>query len=198
MPGTISSIRFTLARSGGGRGGRGLGAHHPHLRGRNPLSSSFSSSSPPRAYNAAATATIAVERSPLHLCTRALSSTGLLNTQVDQLDPQSRTAINTERYEYSQSGSDNAVAAQRSAWDPAHLTPEMVREASREEALRDGRGLASPLEVSPANQEVSMSTDEAGRGEWVEKGPSRRVSPPKGKKVDYGGGAVTTYGPWVG
>jgi hypothetical protein len=118
--------------------------------------------------------------------------------QVDELDPQSRSAINTERYEYSKSGSDNAVAAQRSAWDTAHLTPEMVREASREEALRDGKGLTSPLEVSPANQEVSKSTDEAGRGDWVEKGPSRRVSPPKGKKVDYGGGAVTTYGTWVG
>jgi hypothetical protein len=69
----------------------------------------------------------------------------------------------------------------------------MVREASRQEALRDGRGLVSPLEVSPANQEVSMSTDEAGRGEWVEKSPSRRVSPPKGKKVEYGWGACGTF-----
>jgi hypothetical protein len=106
--------------------------------------------------------------------------------------------MNTERHEYSKSGSDNAVAAQRSAWDPAHLTPEMVREASREESLKDGRSLVSPLEVSPANQEVSVTTDEAGRGEVVEKSASRRVSPPKGKKVDYGGGAVATYGAWVG
>jgi len=187
MPGTISSVRHSLARSKGERGVRGLGGHHPRLRGQKALSPFFSSSQP-RAYNTAVTPIVAATRSPLHFCTRSLSSTGLLNMQFDELDPQSRTAINTERYEYSKSGSDNAVAAQRSAWDPANLTPEMVREASREEALRDGRGLASPLEVSPANQEVSMSTDEAGRGEWVEKGPSRRVSPPKGKKVDYGGG----------
>jgi len=74
----------------------------------------------------------------------------------------------------------------------------MVREASREESLTDGLGRVSPLEVSPANQEVSMLTDEAGRGVWVEKSPSRRVSPPKAKKVDYGGGEVTTHEALVG
>ncbi|OJD27507.1 hypothetical protein ACJ73_01094 [Blastomyces percursus] len=105
-------------------------------------------------------------------------------------DPDGRYAINTERHEYSKSGSDNAVAEQQAAWDITYLTPEKVREASLDEAMKDGRSQAGPLEVSPANRDVSQYTDEAGRSEWVEKGPSRRVSPPKGMKVDYGGTAV--------
>ncbi|PGH35612.1 hypothetical protein GX50_01593 [[Emmonsia] crescens] len=107
-----------------------------------------------------------------------------------QNDPDARNAINTERHEYSQSGSDNAVAEQRAAWDLTFITPEKVREASLAEAMHDGHSKAGPLEVSPANRDVSQYTDEAGRSYWVEKGPSRRVSPPKGKKVDYGGTVI--------
>jgi len=185
MSGTLSSIRHTLKHSGGGRR---LGTHHLQLTGRATLSSS-------PVHKAAGTAIAASTRSKQHLQSRGLF-TGPPNTQVGQFDPESRTAINTERYEYSHS--DSTVAAQQSTWDPAYLTPEMVREASRLEAMRDGLGLESPLEVSPANQEISMSTNETGRGEWMEKGASRRVSPPKAKKLDYGGGAVATYGTCVG
>ncbi|EDN09934.1 hypothetical protein I7I51_07251 [Histoplasma capsulatum] len=86
-------------------------------------------------------------------------------------DPDGRYSINTERHEYSKSGSDNAVAEQRAAWDLSYITPEMVREASLDEAMHDGH-------------------NEAARRGWVEKGPSRRVSPPKGMKVDYSGTVV--------
>ncbi|EER41469.1 conserved hypothetical protein [Histoplasma capsulatum var. duboisii H88] len=95
-------------------------------------------------------------------------------------DPDGRSSINTERHEYSKSGSDNAVAEQRAAWDLSYITPEMVREASLDEAMHDGHSKAGPLEY----------TDEAARRGWVEKGPSRRVSPPKGMKVDYSGTVV--------
>ncbi|OJD19310.1 hypothetical protein AJ78_00759 [Emergomyces pasteurianus Ep9510] len=107
-----------------------------------------------------------------------------------QNDPGGRYTINTERHEYSQSGSDNAVARQRAAWDLSYMTPEKVREASLDEAMHDGHSMAGPLEVSPANRDVSQYTDEAGRSDWVEKGPSRRVSPPKGQKVGYGGTVI--------
>jgi len=188
----FSSIRHTLKHSAGGRR---LGTHHRQLTGRTTLPlPSFSPSSPP-GHNAAGTAIAATQTT----CrSYALYLAPHLNMPVEELDPQSRSAINIERYEYSQSGSDSAVAAQQSAWDPANITPEMVLGASRQEALSDGRGLISPLEVSPANQAISMSTDEAGRGEWVRKGPSRRVSPPKGKKVDCEGRIVATYGTLVG
>ncbi|KAK2744356.1 hypothetical protein FQN55_006870 [Onygenales sp. PD_40] len=110
-------------------------------------------------------------------------------------DLESRWAINTEHHEYSQSGSDSDVARQHAAWDLAFKTPERVREASLEEALHDGYGKTGPLEVSPANREVSNFSDESGRGEFADKGPSRRVSPPKGKRVDFGGRAVVGPGP---
>ncbi|PGH07781.1 hypothetical protein AJ79_06169 [Helicocarpus griseus UAMH5409] len=99
-------------------------------------------------------------------------------------------AINTEKHEYSQSGSDSAVAEQKAAWERTYMTPEEVRIASMKEAMLDGHSKDGPLEVSPANPDFSKYTDEFGRGEWVEKHPSKRVSPPKGKKVDYGGAVV--------
>lgn len=74
------------------------------------------------------------------------------------------------------------------------MTPEGVREASDREARDDGDERVSPLEVSPANQEVSKFTDEDGRAESVVHGPSRRVSPQKGKRVDYGGAAIESPG----
>lgn len=106
-------------------------------------------------------------------------------------DPDDRSAINTERMEYTKSGTDNAVAAQRCSWDTVYMTPEEVREESIRESQRDGNDKPCPLEISPANREWSKFTDESGRGVWVEHSVSRRVSPPKGKKVDYGGAAVT-------
>ncbi|EAS35979.3 uncharacterized protein CIMG_01333 [Coccidioides immitis RS] len=117
------------------------------------------------------------------LC-RSLSGTCQRSTYVDENDPDSRYAINTERSEYSKSGTDNAVAAQSSAWDIKNQTPESAREESEKEWAREGRSKASPLEVSPANQEVSRFTDESGRGASVIHGPSKRVSPKKGKKVE--------------
>ncbi|WEW58259.1 hypothetical protein PRK78_003727 [Emydomyces testavorans] len=120
---------------------------------------------------------------------RTVSSSSQRDTDRDEPDgPSDRYAINTERSEYSKSGTDNSVAAQNSAWNVQNLTPEQAKEESARESLRNGPSKASPLEVSPANQDVSRSTDESGRGASVVHGPSRRVSPKKGKKVDYGGG----------
>jgi hypothetical protein len=107
-------------------------------------------------------------------------------TFIDDHDPDNRAAINTERYEYSKSGSDSAVAEQKCAWDIQNKTPDAVREASYQEQLAKGDGKMSPLEVSPANQDVSKFTDEDGRGVYVVHNQSRRVSPRKGKKVELG------------
>lgn len=108
-------------------------------------------------------------------------------------DTDDRTRINTERNEYSQSGTDNAVAAQAAPWDINYHNPEEVRAASYREAQTTEKKVC-PLEVSPANQEVSRTTDEGGRGESVVHGPSRRVSPRKGRRVDYGGAVVEEGG----
>ncbi|KAI1960714.1 hypothetical protein LOZ58_003787 [Ophidiomyces ophidiicola] len=124
------------------------------------------------------------------ILSRNLSNNTQLNTYVDEHDPESRFAINTERNEYSKSGTDNAVAAQDSAWDLKNHTPEQAKEESEVESAQNGRNKASPLEVSPANQEVSKFTDETGRGAFIMHGPSKRISPKKGKRVDYGGGEI--------
>ncbi|KAL1955743.1 hypothetical protein VTO42DRAFT_8141 [Malbranchea cinnamomea] len=105
----------------------------------------------------------------------------------------SRSSLHPERSEYSQSGTDNAVAAQAASWDIRYETPEKVREASWREAQSTEKKVC-PLEVSPANQEVSRFTDESGRNSSVVHGPSKRVSPKKGRKVDYGGAVVSEGG----
>lgn len=120
------------------------------------------------------------------LC-RTFSNSSLRKTYVDEHDPDSRFAINTDRREYSQSGTDGEVAQQNTAWDTKNVTPEQALEESERESAMNGRGKTSPLEVSPANQEVSRMTDEGSRVASVVHGPSKRVSPPKGKKVTLGG-----------
>ncbi|PGH27787.1 hypothetical protein AJ80_00575 [Polytolypa hystricis UAMH7299] len=124
---------------------------------------------------------------------RHLATTTPRKSPVDDEKPpeDDRFNINTDRHEYSQSGSDSAVAAQSASWDRSTMTPEEVREASYREAERNDPGKRHPLEVSPANREVSQTTDESGRGDWLPHGASKRVSPPKGRKVDYGGAVVT-------
>lgn len=111
------------------------------------------------------------------------------NAVAPDTDIDDRTRINTERNEHSQSGTDSAVAAQASSWDINFHNPEDVREASYREAQTTEKKVC-PLEVSPANQDVSRFTDESGRGESVVHGPSKRVSPKKGRRVDYGGQVV--------
>ncbi|KAK2867915.1 hypothetical protein FQN49_003340 [Arthroderma sp. PD_2] len=102
-----------------------------------------------------------------------------------------RSAINIDRSEYSKSGTDSEVASQHSSYDICYHNPEEVRTASDRETLDGGSGKMGPLEVSPANQDVSRFTDEWGRHyDGTVRGPSKRVSPKKGKRVDYGGAEV--------
>ncbi|KAG4032845.1 hypothetical protein MFRU_006g03070 [Monilinia fructicola] len=77
-------------------------------------------------------------------------------------DAQHKDSINTEATEYSKSGSDDAAARQETAaFDPGTTRPE----AERAQAGR-GRGAgANPLEVSPANGEVSRGTSGEGGAE---------------------------------
>ncbi|KAK2736891.1 hypothetical protein FQN57_000494 [Myotisia sp. PD_48] len=143
---------------------------------------------------------VAVPRSTRHvlgLMTRSLthsSATGLKHTtHPADFDPDDRCAMNTERSEYAISGTDNAVAAQRTPWDISYHDPEDARIASNlESEQHGGRRTGGPLEVSPANQDVSKFTDESGRYESMTKGPSKRVSPFKRKKVDASGIVVGT------
>jgi hypothetical protein len=99
-----------------------------------------------------------------------------------------RCSINTERSEYTNSGTDNEVASQRLAFDPTNIDPEREQEASGLEVQQAG-DVGNPLEVSPANREVSRTLDpmEGGAQRGMDRGPSMRFSPKKGTKVSMAG-----------
>lgn len=79
-----------------------------------------------------------------------------------------REAINTESNEYSKTGSDDGAASQEDpAFNPAKTDPE-------EElgSIGPGKDGLDPLEVSPANPDVSQPMDEKEGG--AEKGEERK------------------------
>ncbi|EGD99222.1 hypothetical protein TMEN_7693 [Trichophyton mentagrophytes] len=110
-----------------------------------------------------------------------------------QVSSNASDGINTDRGEYSKTGGDSEVASQRSAYDICYRDPADVRTASDLEEEANGHRDRRPLEVSPANREVSRFTDEGGGQHDEEVRPSRRVSPRKGKRVDYGGADISSH-----
>ena len=92
-----------------------------------------------------------------------------------------RNSINTDASEYSKSGTDDAAAHQNeAAFDPSQTDPQEQKDTA-------GKGNdVNPLEVSPANPDVSKQRGSTEGG--AEKGPERtassgRGSPTKGKPV---------------
>ena len=70
-----------------------------------------------------------------------------------------REAVNTESNEYSKTGSDDSAASQKDpAFQPGKTDPESQRASSRP---GDGR---DPLNVSPANKEISQPRDQQEGG----------------------------------
>jgi len=71
-----------------------------------------------------------------------------------------RNDIDTEATEYSKSGTDDASARQEKAsFDPKTTDPEKEKKVAGE-----GEGAGNPLEVSPANPEVSKPRGETEGG----------------------------------
>ncbi|KAK2800046.1 hypothetical protein FQN50_008285 [Emmonsiellopsis sp. PD_5] len=99
-----------------------------------------------------------------------------------------RTTLNPTSTEATKSGTHQDVAGQPAAFKPSSTSPESALEDSRQNAAEHqgkAKGAESgqnPLEVSAANPDVSGSKDE-GVVKGREKGPSKRGSPEKGKKV---------------
>ncbi|KAI9847512.1 MAG: hypothetical protein M1837_002413 [Sclerophora amabilis] len=86
-------------------------------------------------------------------------------------DSQDKDSINTEATEYSKSGTDDQAAQQDSAaFDPSLTAPESQKERAGE---GDEPG-ANPLDVSPANPEVSKTRgDKEGGAENGARGRER-------------------------
>ncbi|KAF7861924.1 hypothetical protein EAF04_007805 [Stromatinia cepivora] len=93
-------------------------------------------------------------------------------------DSQQKDSINTSATEYSKSGTDDAAAQEQSAaFDPNITNPESEKDEAAKGEKKEGYG--NPLEVSPANRDVSQKTDEQGGGPERSKG-GKDVSGEKG------------------
>lgn len=131
------------------------------------------------------TPSIAGGHSTKKTTTRALSTTASLFTTSEQ-KKMDRSTLRPERTEYSKSGTDNEVAGHPSAYDPSNTSPEGQTEASGRESQQEGK-ISNPLDVSPANKDVSQARDpmEGAPDQNVKSGPSVRASPRK-REVNVG------------
>ncbi|KAF8864827.1 hypothetical protein BDZ45DRAFT_494450 [Acephala macrosclerotiorum] len=86
-----------------------------------------------------------------------------------------KDSINTEATEYSKSGTDDTSARQeQAAFDPNTTDPQKEKKVAGEE-----EGSGNPLDVSPANPEVSKPRETEGRAENAEKNKSSGGGSPK-------------------
>ncbi|KLJ06837.1 hypothetical protein EMPG_17672 [Blastomyces silverae] len=106
---------------------------------------------------------------------------------------QDRSDLNPNSTESTNSGTHAEVASQQTAFNPSNTAPESELEEVRQESAenngaganassKESKSAKNPLEVSPANRDVSTSKDEGGARNQS-KEPSRRGSPTKAKEV---------------
>ncbi|KAL8754021.1 MAG: hypothetical protein Q9199_004635 [Rusavskia elegans] len=103
------------------------------------------------------TPSVPTPSTPLH--PRSLSQTTSLRHP--RKDSQHKDSINTEATEYSKSGTDDASARQEdTAFDPSVTDP-----GAQKDKVGDKTGVSdNPLEVSPANNEISQPRNQQEGG----------------------------------
>ncbi|KAH8704901.1 hypothetical protein BGW36DRAFT_421486 [Talaromyces proteolyticus] len=109
--------------------------------------------------------------------------TGKHNQNADNL--LDRSALNPNRGENSQSGTDNEVASHDAPFDPSNTSPESEMEATANES-RQRNKTNNPLDISPANKDINQTGDSskepADRG--ADRLPSARGWTRKNKPVN--------------
>lgn len=75
-------------------------------------------------------------------------------------DSQDKDSINTEATEYSKSGTDDQSASN----EDAAFNPDVTSPEGEKDLAGKGKGKGNPLDVSPANQEVSKQRGEQEGG----------------------------------
>lgn len=95
-----------------------------------------------------------------------------------------RETLNPDRSEVTKSATDSEIAHHPSAYDPHNTAPESELEAVGKESREDGKG-GNPLDVSPANPEVSAWTGPGSEGPTrnVDKGPSGKGATKKSRSI---------------
>jgi len=118
---------------------------------------------------------------PTLLSTRYFSQTPL--PRYPRKDSQDKDSINTEATEYSKSGTDDAAARNEdAAFDPSKTDPQTEKDTAGEGNEESG----NPLDVSPANPEVSKPRDRQEGGAEKAAGGKKQSgggSPKKGKQL---------------
>ncbi|KAI9818841.1 MAG: hypothetical protein M1827_007662 [Pycnora praestabilis] len=99
-------------------------------------------------------------------------------------DSQDKDSINTESTEYSKSGSDAGSAQQ----DEAAFDPKQTDPVEQKDTAGEGTGSENPLEVSPANPEVSKPRGEQEGGAQSSSSSSGTTSD---RQRSSGGGSPT-------
>ncbi|KAJ5825706.1 hypothetical protein N7474_002844 [Penicillium riverlandense] len=126
----------------------------------------------------------------LPVTTKAQRSLSTTTPRYQKNKPSSATEdrgrLSPERTEVSKSGTDSEVAQHPAAYDPSKTAPETELKATGEEHEREGKS-GNPLDMSPANQDVSAwrGQTEGGAAHNAEKsGPSSRGQPRKNRKIE--------------
>ena len=102
-------------------------------------------------------------------------------TRFPRKDSQHKDSINTEATEYSKSGTDDAAARQEeAAFDPSQTDPGAEKQTAGEGTGSGG----NPLDVSPANQDISKP-----RGDQEGGAESSPVGGREGRERASGGGS---------
>lgn len=90
-----------------------------------------------------------------------------------QKDAQNKDSLNPRSTEYSKSGSDDfSAATEKAAFDPSSTSPEEAMDTADKESGEE----TSPLDVSPANQEVSQPRGASEGGAEGSAGESGQTS----------------------
>jgi len=101
-----------------------------------------------------------------HIRSRQLHRSTLLS--FPRKGNEDKDSINTEATEYSKSGTDDAAAKnEEAAFDPSRTSPESEHSKAGEGNEESG----NPLDVSPANQEISKPRGETEGGAERAPGP---------------------------
>lgn len=91
-----------------------------------------------------------------------------------------RETLNPERSETAKSGTDGEVAKHPSAFDPSNTSPEAEHEATARESRQEGKD--DPLNMSPANKDVSAWRGPTEGGPVRNKDREASSTPGKTKK----------------
>ncbi|KAI9925195.1 hypothetical protein ASPWEDRAFT_705658 [Aspergillus wentii DTO 134E9] len=116
--------------------------------------------------------------------TRAFHGAPSLRTS-DSNKEQDRTTLNPERSEVTKSGTDSEVAQHPAAYDPSKTSPESEIQATEEESRQEGK-VSNPLDMSPANKDVSDWAQEEGDSSHQKTTASSRGQTHKHKTVNPG------------